>query len=75
MGTRTNRFSRTRVLTARRPGQGEPNNLGLLSEEYAAKEQRMAGNFPQAFSHLALVRNADAMHGIDRLSLAAEEAP
>jgi len=46
------------------------NELGLLSEEYAVKEKRMAGNFPQAFSHLALVRAADAVHGIDRLSLA-----
>ncbi|MGG6382497.1 glycoside hydrolase family 15 protein [Paenarthrobacter sp. NEAU-H11] len=49
---------------------GFSNELGLLSEEYAVKEQRMAGNFPQAFSHLALVRAADAMHGVDRLSLA-----
>ena len=46
------------------------NELGLLSEEYASQEQRMAGNFPQAFSHLALVRAADAMHGVERLSLA-----
>jgi GH15 family glucan-1,4-alpha-glucosidase len=49
---------------------GFSNELGLLSEEYAVKEQRMAGNFPQAFSHLALVRAADAMHRVDRLSLA-----
>ncbi|GAA3315030.1 hypothetical protein GCM10017710_23060 [Arthrobacter ramosus] len=49
---------------------GFSNELGLLSEEYAVKEKRMAGNFPQAFSHLALVRAADAMHGVDRLSLA-----
>jgi GH15 family glucan-1,4-alpha-glucosidase len=33
----------------------------------------MAGNFPQAFSHLALVRAADAMRGVDRLSLAVTE--
>lgn len=51
---------------------GYSNELGLLSEEYAPKEERMAGNFPQAFSHLALVRAADAMHGVDLLSLAAE---
>jgi GH15 family glucan-1,4-alpha-glucosidase len=49
------------------------NELGLLSEEYAAKESRMAGNFPQAFSHLALVRAADAMHRVDRLSLAVQK--
>ncbi len=50
---------------------GFSNELGLLSEEYAAKEMHMAGNFPQAFSHLALVRAADAIHGVDLLSLAA----
>ncbi|GAB3543038.1 glycoside hydrolase family 15 protein [Arthrobacter tecti] len=41
---------------------GYANGLGLLSEEYDAGEARMAGNFPQAFSHLALVRAADAIH-------------
>jgi GH15 family glucan-1,4-alpha-glucosidase len=27
------------------------------------------GNFPQAFSHFALVRAPDAMHRVDRLSM------
>ncbi|MHA7145188.1 glycoside hydrolase family 15 protein [Arthrobacter sp. TmT3-37] len=40
---------------------GYSNELGLLSEEYDAESGRMAGNFPQAFSHLALVRAADAL--------------
>lgn len=53
---------------------GLANELGLLSEEYAANESRMAGNFPQAFSRLTLVRAADAMHGIDRLSLSGDAA-
>jgi GH15 family glucan-1,4-alpha-glucosidase len=34
------------------------NDLGLLSEEYDSKLQRQIGNFPQAFSHLALILTA-----------------
>jgi len=34
------------------------NHLGLLSEEYDWKLQRQIGNFPQAFSHLALIQTA-----------------
>ena len=34
------------------------NDVGLLSEEYDVAHDRMAGNFPQAFSHLALVQAA-----------------
>ncbi len=34
------------------------NDVGLLSEEYDASEQRLVGNFPQAFSHMALVNSA-----------------
>jgi GH15 family glucan-1,4-alpha-glucosidase len=37
------------------------NDVGLLSEEYDLRDRRQAGNFPQAFSHLALVRAADAL--------------
>ena len=33
---------------------GLRNDLGLLSEEYDVKLRRQVGNFPQAFSHLAL---------------------
>lgn len=34
------------------------NDLGLLSEEYDTNAQRQVGNFPQAFSHTALVETA-----------------
>jgi GH15 family glucan-1,4-alpha-glucosidase len=34
------------------------NDLGLLSEEYDIKRKRLVGNFPQAFSHIALVNAA-----------------
>ena len=34
------------------------NHLGLLSEEYDSNRRRLIGNFPQAFSHLALILTA-----------------
>ncbi len=34
------------------------NDLGLLSEEYDVKDKRLVGNFPQAFSHIALINAA-----------------
>ncbi|MEO6205304.1 MAG: glycoside hydrolase family 15 protein [Mycobacteriales bacterium] len=37
------------------------NDVGLLAEEYDAKAGRMTGNFPQAFSHLALVEAATTL--------------
>jgi len=39
------------------------NDVGLLSEEYDMGSARQVGNMPQAFSHLTLVRAADALGG------------
>jgi GH15 family glucan-1,4-alpha-glucosidase len=40
------------------------NDVGLLSEEYLPEQKRLLGNFPQAFSHLALVDAALALDPI-----------
>jgi GH15 family glucan-1,4-alpha-glucosidase len=44
------------------------NEVGLLSEEYDMREQRMPGNFPQALTHIALINTARL------LSIPAEQA-
>ena len=39
------------------------NDVGLLAEEYDPIAKRMVGNFPQGFSHLALVNSAFNLAG------------
>ncbi|UZJ24576.1 glycoside hydrolase family 15 protein [Rhodococcus antarcticus] len=39
------------------------NDVGLLAEEYDPVARRLLGNFPQAFSHLALVNSALLLDG------------
>ncbi len=34
------------------------NDVGLLAEEYSPTQDRMLGNFPQAYSHISLVNTA-----------------
>jgi len=46
------------------------NDLGLLSEEYDPVGKRLLGNFPQAFSHIALVNTA---HNLDRAEKPCEQ--
>jgi GH15 family glucan-1,4-alpha-glucosidase len=48
------------------------NDVGLLAEEYDTRAGRMVGNFPQAFSHVALVHTGlNLMHHESRMAAAA----
>jgi GH15 family glucan-1,4-alpha-glucosidase len=42
------------------------NDLGLLAEEYDVDKKRQVGNFPQAFSHIALVTTAHNLSGPEK---------
>jgi GH15 family glucan-1,4-alpha-glucosidase len=46
------------------------NDVGLLSEEYDPRSRRLVGNFPQAFSHVALINTA---HNLARAAKPAEQ--
>ncbi|MEO7128350.1 MAG: glycoside hydrolase family 15 protein, partial [Rhodoferax sp.] len=48
----------TRLLSFR-------NDVGLLAEEYDPVAKRQLGNFPQAFSHLALINTAHSLASRD----------
>lgn len=49
---------------------GLRNDLGLLSEEYEPRLGRLIGNFPQAFSHVALINTA---HNLARATKPADQ--
>jgi GH15 family glucan-1,4-alpha-glucosidase len=46
------------------------NDVGLLAEEYDTSARRLVGNFPQAFSHIALVNSA---HNLARATKPSEQ--
>jgi GH15 family glucan-1,4-alpha-glucosidase len=52
------------------------NDVGLLAEEYDPSAKRLVGNFPQAFSHIALVNTAhNLVHADNPLSQRAHHHP
>jgi GH15 family glucan-1,4-alpha-glucosidase len=44
------------------------NDVGLLSEEYDLRTKRLVGNFPQAFSHVAVVGTAFNLGRTDKFN-------
>jgi GH15 family glucan-1,4-alpha-glucosidase len=53
------RYDEAQILFERLIGLA--NDLGLLSEEYDPVAKRQLGNFPQAFSHIALINTAHSL--------------
>jgi GH15 family glucan-1,4-alpha-glucosidase len=51
------------------------NSVGLLAEEYDVKRKRLVGNFPQAFSHIALVNATFALEGGEAMRERAHRRP
>ena len=56
---RSGRVDDARTLLGRLTGYA--TDLGLFAEEYDPVSGRLAGNFPQAFSHLGFIRAVDAV--------------
>jgi GH15 family glucan-1,4-alpha-glucosidase len=46
------------------------NDVGLLAEQYDVHSRRQVGNFPQAFSHVALINTA---HNLTRRAKPVEQ--
>jgi GH15 family glucan-1,4-alpha-glucosidase len=51
------------------------NDVGLLAEEYDPRAKRQVGNFPQAFSHLALIGTALNLHNVGPAQQRAQGVP
>jgi GH15 family glucan-1,4-alpha-glucosidase len=53
---------------------GLANDVGLLSEQYDPGLRRLVGNFPQAFSHTALITTAATLESEDSVAAAISRA-
>jgi GH15 family glucan-1,4-alpha-glucosidase len=51
------------------------NDLGLYSEEYDPLTRRQLGNFPQAFTHVAMINTAQLLSGRRRVPKSRPPAP
>jgi GH15 family glucan-1,4-alpha-glucosidase len=51
------------------------NDVGLLAEEYDPHARRQVGNFPQAFSHVALIGTALNLHRVSPAQRSDPETP
>jgi GH15 family glucan-1,4-alpha-glucosidase len=51
------------------------NDLGLYSEEYDPRAKRQLGNFPQAFTHVALINTAQLLGGRRQIPKSDRPAP
>ena len=51
------------------------NDVGLLAEEYDPEAKRQLGNFPQAFTHVALVNTAFNLDRQEQRSTMEQRAP
>jgi GH15 family glucan-1,4-alpha-glucosidase len=51
------------------------NDVGLLSEEYDLHNKRLIGNFPQAFSHIALINTAHNLSAPDKVAAQRSAGP
>ncbi len=50
------------------------NDVGLFSEEYDVKRERLVGNFPQAFTHVAFINAARSLVAVGQSSTSSKPA-